>query len=317
MHKRLGSTGLLLLLSVGAWSIDLHVEVSSGLLLGQVHEIVYVQGDPAQADYNTYLSELVWPRPLSATLGLKGKINWSPNLWTQLDLGGSVALMKGTMTDSDWNVYLDADHPLNNVFSATDAFLLQDVSLQLEQGWAFAPESPGLSGLLGVQVRQLAWESWTGSQGAKQIWTPIDTTITPVYYDLWGMVITYRQISVAPYLGLQDTWYLAPTDTPGWAVTGAFRLSPFLYVASTDFHVASKVFFDQTLGGFQLEPRVELVWKEPRGNDWGLRLLGTYAAGARGNDVLVYVRSSSPGTLIQNIVGSAWEDCRVELFMRN
>ena len=274
-----------------------------GLTVGQTHEIVY--NEPASS---VYLSELIWPTPLSANVRLEAYLDWG-DLSTRAGVGVVHALTSGIMTDDDFDYWFNGK--VYNVHSSTPVYALADAEAWLEQLWNLGTDLGTYRPLIGVKARKLAWESWTNKEGDYQVWTPVDGSAT-LENQLFGLVITFRQFRIVPYLGLEGAWNWGNRN-----LTLGVRASPWLMALDTDFHVPQKVYFDTALGGVELEPRAEISFAVAPGIELGLRTSYTWSAYARGDIVAVAARSQDSGTLSQDQAGTGWQSVNIDVFLKN
>lgn len=300
---------LLVLLSAGLSAVGsaqprLAVVASLGLTSGQTHEIVY-----KSATSSAYTSELIWPTPPSAAVRVEARGSWGA-FETRLGAGAAFPLLSGVMTDDDFSIS-GGSSTLYNVQSVTPAFALSDSEIWLEQLGTAKNSWGSLSALIGLKTKRLAWESWTDPEGNQQIWTPVDGS-TATAFDLYGLVITFRQNRIVPYAGVEARGLFG---TRG--VVLGLRASPWLIALDTDFHVPSTVYFDATMGGFELEPRAEISFPLAPGWELGLRTTFTWAALVRGTTLAVASRTQDSGTEYENQAGTGWQSVNIDVFLKN
>jgi len=303
MRKLLPSL-LLLLPSLLLAQPELRVSTAWGLTTGRTYELVY-----RSPTTSAYTSELIWPTPLSVAGSVEARWDWG-SFSSRVGFGINFPLDAGIMTDDDFSISAGGTL-LYDVHSSTPAFVLTDSAFWAEQLWSLRLASGRLSPLVGFKLRTLAWESWTDPEGSLQVWTPVDGSEAQAFA-LYGLVITFRQQRLVPYLGFE-----AEGSGQKRRVTLGLRASPWLIALDTDFHVPSTVYFDATAGGFELEPRLEIAFPWTDRIEVGLRTSLTWAALLRGTTTAVAARAQDSGVNYVNQAGTGWQSLNWEVFLKN
>jgi len=220
-------------------------------------ELVFTTGSSSEILYpssasSQLMSRLVWAIPPSVGLAETLNVLWDPWFETDLQFEGFVPLAEGTMTDDDWNIRTGSGSLWSRVHSDSQSRMQANWWGSLEVGLPLHWGVWGAKFLLGVGVRQLAWQSWNTAQVSTEAGTGQQSSVA-----VNGIATTFRQTWVLPVVGFVASWSPSP-----WGVAVTIRASPYLFETQTDVHILrSTTFVDDLKGGFSVELKTELSYR--------------------------------------------------------
>ncbi len=209
-------------LEVGDAEMPVAISLSTGVLNGESHELVYYEG------YK--VSELIWRLDDVVMFGGEASIGLSKKTTLNLGAWAKVANTDATMDDYDW---LD---PINHPGEWTD---WTESETDLEKGLMLdintntiltSSDSTVVSAIFGFRHDHFNWDAM-GANGTHSYYSFRDT---PVYISSEHNVISYEQELYAPYVGL------AMDHTKGkWALFTSITGSLWAWADAKDYHYYS------------------------------------------------------------------------------
>jgi outer membrane protease len=237
--------------------ITFTASTGAGVMYGVARELVYSSFNGESG----LLSELDWDlRPLVYT---KAELimNTAGGFAASLDVRMGIPAKTGIVQDSDWkNFPYDGDTSKTH-YSQNDCFTERAILLDAQVGWVFPLASwIALRPFLAFDFMDF---KWTGRDGYLQYPPQGAAPYTPWSADeprtpMSGVSIIYQQTWFIPVIGIESKLSL------GENLTGSvsFAVSPVVFCNDVDNHVhAGSDFYDDTSGGFMLEPKVSLDWQ--------------------------------------------------------
>lgn len=295
--------------SVLADDVTFTATTGAGMMYGVSRELVFTSYN----NQSGLLSELDWDvRPLVYT---KAALDMS-TVWgfgASLDVRMGIPSRTGVMGDSDWKNFPYDGSTARTHYSQSDCFADRAILLDAQVGWEFP-----LAGWITLRPF-LAFDymdfKWTGRDGYLQ-YPPTSETHPP--YTPWsagetklpvsGVSVIYQQTWFIPVVGLESKLRLGE-DFSG-SVSLAF--SPLVYCNDLDDHVlASTDFYDDTWGGFMLEPKVSLDWHVTARDRLSLAVSFRHIQGLVGTTYLVQTGApATPGLVystLKNAAGTSFD----------
>ena len=196
---------------VGNAEIPVAISLSTGVLNGESHELVY---------YGNYkVSELIWRLEDVVVVGGEASVGLTESTTLNLGVWGKVANTDAKMDDYDW---LDPiGHPGEwTDWTESETDLEKGLMLDINTNTTLtSSDSAVLSAIFGFRHDHYNWDAM-GANGTHSYYSFRDT---PVYISSEHNVISYEQELYAPYVGLgidytKNKWLLSTSITGSlWA----------------------------------------------------------------------------------------------------
>jgi outer membrane protease len=260
----------------------------AGVLYGQGREIVYKYPDESD-----YLSQLLWDLKPLIYMGTvlsysPAKALEKPGLFAELSFKAGIPQQTGIMEDRDW---LNDYNELLTNYSRHDNFTRGAILVDGFLGASFPVEKKALIKWYGaVSVMFFNWESRDGYLQYAETDPSADPPSTypwsesiPKTY-VYGRGITYSQQWLILSPGMSFHVFFSDRLNLGFYV----QLSPYIWCSAQDDHL-SQQFIDITSGGFQFEPKAELIFSPAANLELVLHASCRQIAGSRGD---TYSRAS-------------------------
>jgi outer membrane protease len=260
------------------------VETTLGFFYGQSEEIVYKDAD------GTYLSELLWDmKPVlyyGAGLSIELQIpSWPVGLYTAISTKIGVAGRSGFIEDRDW---LDPDHDELTHFSKHDSYIYDSwffdgdlgLSIPLRPGKTFNPAISVFGRFSYMEMKWIARDGYIQygkNNKSAPPFIPWDDSFEK--QDILGTGINYSQFWIIVSPGIVADFPLSRF----FALNCAFTITPAIWVAAEDLHLARKLeFLDYPRGGLALEPEIRVSFFPNSRCSLSLRVSFRYMTGATG-----------------------------------
>jgi outer membrane protease len=290
-----------------------HPQTTTELLFvaGSAYELVLRNGS-----YANPVSQLAWPIPPSVAAELTTKLPWTSWTATTFALQGLAPVLPGTMIDEDWNTGL-----LEYGRSVQVALLTAHWTARLEQEVSLGP----LSFMAGGLYRWTSWDGWGGTGSYLY-----SSSTVPVEVQFSGLLISYRQLWLIPYLGA--SWNLNFT---GLQLTPSLRLGPWSWCFDADNHfyptdrrngasqqLATITFLDSTRGGVYVQGGLEALFPTDNSWAWGFRSACEVNYGTVGDTWVTNSIMDTPGTTHNflpetNVAGSWYYEASISIFLKS
>lgn len=293
----------------------LTLEVGSVLETGTAFEYV-LRGGTTNTPYDNPVSRLTWPLPPSLGVSFGADLDWTGWTRTRVTLQATWPLASGTMIDEDWNALTSATNLLLYGHSTHQGYLTTNWSGRAEQVFG----TGGLALGAGALYRWSQWEGWNG-EGTYREQNTTTQAITISTYTFTGLLISYRQQWLIPYLTAAYTW-----QADGWSLTPTLRLSPYTFCWDQDNHnyagSSTTTFLDTVVAGVYGLASIELSFPAEGAGSWGLRLEGEASGAGVGDTLATSTYQSSTGvtaayTTYANGAGAWFRSAALTVFMRN
>jgi len=235
------------------------------------------------------------------------KLPWTSWTATTFALQGLAPLLPGTMIDEDWKA-----PPIKYARSEQVALLTAHWTARLEQELSLGPLTLQAGGL----YRWTSWDGWGGTGSYLDYSSPV-----PLEVQFSGLLISYRQLWLIPYLG--GSWKL---NLLGVQLTPSVRLGPWSWCFDADNHFyaqgPTKTFLDSTWGGVYAQGSLEALFSTGNSWAWGLRVAGELNYGTVGDTWETYSIMDSLGnnhTFLPepNVAGSWYYEASVSIVMKS
>jgi outer membrane protease len=286
--------------AVMADPVQPHFEVGTSFVWGDTTELVLRDGT-----YNNPVSRLVWPIPPSLEVDLSVEWPWTTLTSTTVALSATFPLASGTMVDEDWTTTFANGNPLYYGRSESQADMTSDWSARAEQNFFWNQFRFSVGGI----YRWTSWQAWNATG-----YYYSTSASTATNYDYQGLIVSYQQQWLIPYLGIAWTW-----KNSGWQMTPSVRFSPYTWCFDLDNHFypgsAAGSFFDNTQGGIYGQAALEAEFSGGPGWTWGIRGGWEAAWGSIGDTTLV--TSGKTEETSANSAGAWFQETSLTIFIRN